>query len=994
MQTPHKDIEMSLTRCLVCLLVGFSLFVPYAQAGPPRERIRLDGSWQFQLDPKDEGEERGWYSRPEFLRNSIQVPGVWQSQGYGVPRGQIRHDYQGKAWYGRQVDVPSQWKNRSIWIHIGGVLRRMELYVNGVSVGGYDGLFTPVAYRITEHVRVGASNWIVMAVDNRMASGKGIDLPEIPDVKFNAATGEWFRPFRGDSDRSSPMGVFNQLGNFGGIYRSVWLESRNKTWIDGIQVQTALDEKKVRIRAKIENHLISGEQEFDLAVRILSPEGREVGKARKPLRVRAQEPDTHSLDVEVNDLRSWSPEDPFLYKAEVTLRSGERILDQIEENFGFRKVSSRGGVLLLNNVPYYLRGYSVGRVDPIEGMMPPRKDYYLKQFRLAKSYGFNHVRYHSWVPFKEAFDAADEAGIFIHAELAVLGTGWLMPNLSFHRQELQRILKTYYNHPSFLALDFGNELKEATGREFRLGRGATTAKGKRAFLQTVKELYDLGKSIASHILIMANSGHPIFPADLMSNMKGYLTDVPTVKHESGGYKDSLPDIDLVERFGGILKADLLAEKRAWIEKIGLMQIYPALRKNSERLQQMVRKWHFETVRRVPELCGYEYWLLIDSPPSHWMDGWEDGLLNYFGEPKAITTEEMGQINAPTVLLISAGVDDRTFWADRGKKFELLVSHYASENLHNAQLVWKLKKGERILHQGTMGNLQADVGQVKRLGTVSLPPVELEQASKLNFWVELKEGNFCQTNEWSFWAFPRKFLEQARGEVILKDVKSDYLKGRYPFLTEATRIPPTARLVIASRLDWNTFDYLRKGGRVFLMAEPNQFDEQSYVSYFPGKGDSVGTFIDSDHPALAGYPHDSYCDLQFYRLQEGGSVFRLTEAGYLWMASTGLGEEHRKPSKRVVERIKPIIWGLRNKGGYTGGGYTREAWLFESRAGKGQLLMSTLRLRENLDDASPEAVYLFDRLLRYALSDKFHPRTGITEEELSGLLSPRHNLQMY
>ena len=102
---------------------------------------------------------------------------------------------------------------------------------------------------------------------------------------------------------------------------------------------------------------------------------------------------------------------------------------------------------------------------------------------------------------------------------------------------------------------------------------------------------------------MANSGHSIFPADLMSNMKGYLTDVPTVKHESGGYKDSLPDIDLVERFTGILTADLLTEKRSWVEKNGLKDIYPTLRQHSERLQQMVRKWHFENVRLIPELSG-------------------------------------------------------------------------------------------------------------------------------------------------------------------------------------------------------------------------------------------------------------------------------------------------------------------------------------------------------------------------------------------------------
>ncbi len=985
---------MRLLLYLACLLWGFSSFSTPLLAASAREQIDLDGNWQFQLDPNDQGEERHWSSSPDFLRDSIQVPGVWQSQGYGEPRGQLRHDYQGKAWYGRQVDIPAHWRSKSIWLHIGGILRRMELYVNGVSVGKYDGLFTPVEFRVTDHLRVGANNWIVVAVDNRLASGKGVSIPELTPVKFNAAIGEWFRTFQGTSDRSSPSGIFNQLGNAGGIYRSVWIEARNKRWIDGIRAQPNFDQKTVLINTTLQTRLPTDKQKLDLDVRVLAPDGSTVGNSSQPLTFGTEATYAQAVNVKVTDVRPWSPEDPFLYRVQVTLRSDQGELDQMEERFAFKSISSRGGVLLLNNAPYYLRGYSVGRVDPIQGIMPPRKAYYLNQYRVAKSYGFNHVRYHSWVPLKEAFEAADEVGIFIKGELAVLGTGWLMPNLSFHRKELQRVLNEYYNHPSFLALDFGNELKEATGQEFRLGRGAVTSAAKHRFLAAVRDLYKFGKSIAPHILLMANSGHPIFPADLMSNMKGYLTDVPTIKHESGGYKDSLPDIDLVERFTGILTADLLAEKRASVEKYGLKDIYPTLRQNSERLQQMIRKWHFENVRLIPELSGYEYWLLIDSPASHWMDSWEDGLLNYFGEPKAITTEEMRQSNAPTVLLISAGIDDRTFWADQGKKLQLLVSHYAAEAIHDGRVVWKLKQDAKTLHQGTLEHVQVQVGEVKHLGAIVIPPVGLQGASKLDLWVELREGNLIQTNQWSFWAFPRSFLDKAEGEVILKDVKSEYLKQRYPFLIEATRIPQTAKLVIASRLDWEVYDYLRKGGRVFLMAEPNQFDEQSYVSYFPGKGDSVGTYIEADHPALAGYPHDGYCDLQFYRLQEGGSVFRLTEAGYLWIASVGLGEQHRKPSKRAVDRITPLIWGLRNKGGYTGGGYTREVWLLETRAAQGQLLMSTLRLRENLDDASPEALYLFDRLLRYALSAEFRPPDGITEEELSGLLSPRHNPQMY
>ena len=56
-------------------------------------------------------------------------------------------------------------------------------------------------------------------------------------------------------------------------------------------------------------------------------------------------------------------------------------------------------------------------------------------------------------------------------------------------------------------------------------------------------------------------------------------------------------------------------------------------------------------------------------------------------------------------------------------------------------------------------------------------------------------------------------------------------------------------------------------------------------------------------------------------------------------------------------------------------------------GNGRLLLSTLRMSENLDDARPEATYLFDRLLRYVESDRFQPEGSISEEELSGLMTP-------
>ena len=100
-------------------------------------------------------------------------------------------------------------------------------------------------------------------------------------------------------------------------------------------------------------------------------------------------------------------------------------------------------------------------------------------FKIYKSYGLNHVRFHSWCPPEAAFEAADKLGIYIQAE--TIWIDWWMtstpkdrPDMltkglpeglgknpsadKFVQDELQRILDAYGNHPSFTMLCIGNEL--------------------------------------------------------------------------------------------------------------------------------------------------------------------------------------------------------------------------------------------------------------------------------------------------------------------------------------------------------------------------------------------------------------------------------------------------------------------------------------------------------------------------------------------------------
>src|SRR5690606_31751668 len=81
-------------------------------------------------------------------------------------------------------------------------------------------------------------------------------------------------------------------------------------------------------------------------------------------------------------------------------------------------------------------------------------------YRIAKSYGINHYRFHSYTPPKAAFEAADLEGIYIQTELPNWSqlTAKDTAAIAFQEPEGQAILDAYGNHPSLVMVSLGNEL--------------------------------------------------------------------------------------------------------------------------------------------------------------------------------------------------------------------------------------------------------------------------------------------------------------------------------------------------------------------------------------------------------------------------------------------------------------------------------------------------------------------------------------------------------
>jgi hypothetical protein len=189
-----------------------------------------------------------------------------------------------------------------------------------------------------------------------------------------------------------------------------------------------------------------------------------------------------------------------------------------------------------------------------------------------------------------------------------------------------------------------------------------------------------------------------------------------------------------------------------------------------------------------------------------------------------------------------------------------------------------------------------------------------------------------------------------------------LRRVYPWLRESSDTTPPKALLITDKLSDVALSHLRQGGRVMLTMK--QRPDARGISFLPSSGGAMGTLI-SGPSALGNFPNDGFCDLQFYNLLDGALPV---------------------PLDAWPTELTPIVGAIRTGSGFLSRekSLLRSGYIFEIRAGGGSLLVTSPGFWDHYDDAHPEGIYLFDRLLRYASSDSFTPKVAISDDLLKQL----------
>ena len=953
-KNPLPRVDRVLGNALLALTLNFGtpeLVAQPAARQPSEQRpsIDLSGEWEFKLDPLDAGRAGKWFEETVPYERKIQVPGAWNAQGAAYEQEAVLREYEAKllneqkqlfglgtlgkesesaklssvypgpAWYRRKVKIPEDWKGRIPWLVFGGIHREAEVWVNGQSVGTHRSYLTPFRINLSSQAKAGDTITIAARVDARRS--KEVD------------------PL---------MGCFDTLDflyiTWGGLHRGVELEATEASRIRDLFVVPQLASGTAEIRVAIDGPKTG---QLALAAQILDAAGASVASIQQSVAGDAEA----VLPVRMANAKPWAPKTPYLYTARVRFLSDGKVIDTRSVRFGMREFKVAGGKFLLNGQPIFLRGYGDDCIFPNTICPPSDKAEFHRGLALAREYGFNYVRHHSWMPPEEYLDAADELGMMLQPEFP-FAYRWDLPTTPEAQQsaleQWQAMIRLHRNHPSIVTWCMGNELYDSFGLAPEMYRMAKRLDPTRAVIDSDGcNFKHQDRETLDFMVVQFGEGDSIGFQDTKYNIPAEIRK-PVVAHEMG-YFVTLPDLKQLGLFRNGVRPYWLLQARDLAERNSLVADYPDWLASSYRLQAACLKNNLEAARRS-RLSGTSVWLFQDYPNC------AEGVVDMFFRPKGVSPEEFRKFNAPTVLLLDA--PRRSWRSGETVDLKFLVSRF-EDAPSAATLRWELKSGKEALASGAREQLQVDAGGVQELAMLKLEIPRRPRAERLTLSAELTDATGKIDNSWNLWVFPTELLGE--GSHKLRSSGFDGLQKLYPWTLAGPPHPTPADtdLLVTTRLDQETRDYLEAGGRVFLL-EPSPafaFEKTNFrLSSWDGGGPS-GTILDRNHPALRDMPSDGWCDLQFYSLIQGSKPVFLNPL-----------PAKVRPLVRCIDRPTRLM---------------DRAYLFEASVGRGKLLVSGFNFARALAVEDPGAVFFFDRLIRYALGSQFAPEASLPAAALTG-----------
>lgn len=898
----------------------------------------LQGEWRFALDRNDRGLAEQWYTRS--LTDTIHLPGSLQEQGYGDEvgietswTGQIvdkswydsplyekfrqpgnikvpfwlnpdRH-YVGVAWYQKEIDIPASWNGSPVQLELERTHWETTLFLDGVEMGKHESLSTP--YRHTFKELTPGKHTLTLRVDNRVNIEVGVNAHRVSD---------------------------HTQSNWNGVIGTISLTAKPSLYIDDIQIYPNIADKTIKVAVSLDGTATTNDA--TLLLQVEKKDGGVVGKPHK-VTINPEAGMTQEITLSMGeDALLWSEHSPNLYTLCAVVESDGKKEEQYR-TFGLREFKANGTRFEVNGHPVFLRGILECCIFPLTGYPATDRAYWTKIYNQCKAYGLNHVRFHSWCPPEAAFAVADSMGFYLQVECAgwaTVGDGGYSDQ--WFREESDRILKEYGNHPSFCLMAYGNEPGGANQVKYLSElidhwkskdlRRAYTSSGGWPYVENADywnapdpRIQGWGEGLRSII----NAQPPRTDYDFAHIIR---ENMPTVSHEIGQWC-VYPNLKEIDKYTGVLKAKNFEIFRETLKDHHMADLADAFLYASGRLQTLCYKADIEAALRTPGFAGFQLLDLHDFPGQGTA---LVGVLDPFWDEKGyVTGKEYSTFCNNTVPLIRF---PKMVWLNNETlNVPIEIAHFGEKPLQAAHINWQIS--DRVGNELAQGSFTKDLPLTNCIpaGEIKYALSGIGEPSQLIVSVEVKETN--SKNQWNIWVYP------AKQEAV----------EQLPYIT--------------STLDNQTMVRLDKGENVLLLLTPG--------SILPEKGGDIrvgfssifwntawtnkqpphtlGILCDPAHPALAAFPTEGYSDYQWWDLVSNCNAMVL--------------DDFPADYRPVVQLIDD--WFTNRKLGI----------LLEGKVGNGKLMVCSADLQKDLDKR-PAARQLRQSILQYMASNRFNPPASL------------------
>jgi hypothetical protein len=737
-------------------------------------------------------------------------------------------------------------------------------------------------------------------------------------------------------------------GNWNGVVGKLLLISRAATWLEDVQVFPDMARKMAKVRVivcSMDSATGSGSLTIS-AESFNTPDHLRVRPAKAEY---VTKNGAASVTIEFpmgEKILSWDEFNPALYRLRVELEEAGKARDARLVEFGMREFRVNGTHFEVNGRLVHLRGDVENCVFPLTGYPPMDEKSWERVFRVARSFGLNHMRFHSFCPPEAAFMAADRVGFYLQPE----GPAWAnhgsslgdgKPIDDFIYTETKRMALYYGNYASYCMLAYGNEPRGGHQAEYltRFIHFWEDRDSRRVYTGA-----DVGMSwplIPDNQYMVKSGPRGLNWNSLPESMSDYHAaiekfNVPYVTHEMGQWC-AYPDFSEIPKYTGVYKAKNFELFREELESQGMGDEARKFLLASGKLQALCYKMEIEKSLRTPGSPGFQLLCLNDYTGQGTA---LVGVLNAFWEEKGyMTAADFRRFCNSTVPL--ARLPKFVYTNNESLVADIEMYHFGKEPLRNVDVDWVLKDDKKmVVDKGSFHLAELPIGNCIPVGKARVGLSSISRATVLNLEVSLRNTPYA--NDWNCWVYP--------GEAAGYKLQATSFKLRAASqIYYCTELNDTAREVLneGGSVFLNAFGKVVKGKEVVMNFTP-VFWNTSWFKMRPPH--TLGILLDPSHPAFADFPTSYHSDLQWWDILYKAQVMHL--------------EDFPKGFRPIVQPID--TWFLNR----------RLALIFEARVGKGRLIVSSADLHPGIGAERPAARQLYYSIEKYMLSEKFHPAGAV------------------